>query len=76
MALKLECTNFYDEKGKQPKFPPEGLKEHSQNVDRESIKRAIEKGEEILVISAHNTEKALANKGAQKKSERTDDMVH
>ena len=79
MTLNLNCANFYDEKGKRPNFPPEGLKKHPQDIDRNSIKGAIEKGEDTLVISAHNTdERTLAKKAAKMnaKSGKADSMMH
>lgn len=80
MTLDLNCANFNDDKGKKLKFPPNGLKQHPQKLDRKSIREAIEKGAEKLVISAPNTEaKDLANKAAKKAEVRAtadNDIVH
>lgn len=72
MTLDLNCANFIDDKGNTLKFPPDGLKKHPQKLDKASIRAAIEKGAEKLVITAPNTEaKDLANKAAKKAEAKT-----
>lgn len=67
MTLNLNCANFSDDKGNKLKFPPDGLKQHPQKLDKKSIREAIKRGEPTLVIAAPNTEaKDLAVKAAKK----------
>lgn len=56
MTLNLNCANFYDEGRNSLAFPPKGLKKHPQDLNKASIRKAIKKGADKLVIPAHNTD--------------------
>lgn len=60
MSLDLNCADFIDDMGNKLKFPPEGLKQHPQKLDKKSIRQTIEKGIGTLKDGVlNNSEKEL-----------------
>ena len=55
MTLYLNCANFKDERKKEPTIPPNGLEQYPCKVNREYIKKIIEKEKiEVRKITAYN----------------------
>ena len=53
MNLELNCANFVDE-GKGIDIPPKNAKTYPTKINTRALKDYIQKGGEILVITAEN----------------------